>query len=324
MRAVARSATLAISVLLVFVAPGILAAQLSGSLSGPVVGYVFDRNAGNLRPLKGILGSATVGRPLETSFPVSQVLTLDASHVIVSTGADLSSVSLDAGQISPLVIDGLPANPTSAAASVKASAAAFYYADSNEVRIVTGLPQGPRYTGLLQLDRPLTHMAVSNDGTLVVYATNEPDGNALYAWTALTGSARFVTSATSVSDIAITRNGDAIVADRDANEVFAIWDAAGGAIRGLLADVNSGVSGPIGVAVSSENRILVANTGSAITVLDSNGRFLKTLQCDCDNSGVYPLRNGVFRLTERVDQTIYLLDASSTEERILFVPPPQE
>ncbi len=43
MKAVARSATLAIAVLLVFVAPGILAAQLSGSLSGPVVGYVFDR-----------------------------------------------------------------------------------------------------------------------------------------------------------------------------------------------------------------------------------------------------------------------------------------
>ena len=55
MKAVARSATLAIAVLLVFVPPGILAAQLSGSLSGPVVGYVFDRNAGNLRPLKGIL-----------------------------------------------------------------------------------------------------------------------------------------------------------------------------------------------------------------------------------------------------------------------------
>jgi hypothetical protein len=79
------------------------------------------------------------------------------------------------------------------------------------------------------------------------------------------------------------------------------------------------------VAVSPANRILIANKESATaTVLDSNGRFLKTLDCNCAISGVYPLRNAVFRLTDRIDQTIYLLDASSNDERILFVPPPQE
>jgi hypothetical protein len=322
MRAAARSVT-RMAVSLVLIASGMRAAQLTGTLSGPVVGYVFDRNAGNLRPVKGILGSATVGAPVETGFAISQALTLDASHVIVSRDAELLALSLDAGQISPLAIPGLPANPTRAAASVQATAAAFYYADANEVRIVTGLPQEPRYTGLLQVDRPLTRMAVNNDGTLLVYATDEPDGNVLYSWTASSGSARFVTSATSVSGIAITRNGDAVVTDRDANEVFAIWDAAGGAIRRPLADVSQGVASPIGV-VSSENRILVANTGSTATVLDATGRFLKTLHCDCTISGVYPLRNSVFRLTDGVDQTLYLLDASSAEERILFVPPPQE
>jgi hypothetical protein len=320
MRAAVRGVTLAIAV--VFIASGMRAAQF-GSLSGPVVGYVFDRNAGNLRPVKGILGSATVGAPVDTGFAISQVLTLDADHVIVSTDTELLALSIDGGQTSRLAIPGLPANPTSGAASVRATAAAFYYSEANEVRIVTGLPQEPQYAGLVQVDRPLKRMAINNDGTLLVYATDEPDGNVLYAWTALTSSARFVTSASSVSGIAITKNGDAIVTDRDANEVFAIWDAAGGAIRGQLADVSQGVSSPIGV-VSSDNRILIANSGSTATVLDSSGRFLKTLECSCTISGVYPLRNAVFRLTDAIDQTLYLLDASSAEERILFVPPPQE
>jgi DNA-binding beta-propeller fold protein YncE len=79
----------------------------------------------------------------------------------------------------------------------------------------------------------------------------------------------------------------------------------------------------MGVAVAPDNRILIANKESAtVTVLDSNGRFLRTLQCNCAISGVYPLRKAVFRLTDGIDQTIYVLDASSNEERILFVPPP--
>ena len=324
MRAAAGVVTLAIAVSLLLFANDVRAAQ-NNSLSGPVVGYVFDRNVSKLRPMRGILGSATVGEAVETEFAISQVLTLDANHVIVSTDAGLSSLSLDGGQISPLAIPGLPANPTRAVASAEATAAAFYYSDANEVRIVTGLPQEPHIAGIAQVDRPLTRLAINNEGTLLVYSMDAPEGNVLFAWTASSGTARFVTSAVSISDIAITRNGDAIVADRDANEVFAIWDAAGGAVRRLLADVSQGVSSPVGVAVSPANRILIANKESATTtVLDSNGRFLTTLDCNCAISGVYPLRNAVFRLTDRIDQTIYLLDASSNEERILFVPPPQE
>jgi hypothetical protein len=119
------------------------------------------------------------------------------------------------------------------------------------------------------------------------------------------------------------RNGDAIVTDRRANEVFAIWDPAGGAVRKLLADNTNDVSDPTAVAISSGNRIYIANAGSVL-VLDSNGRALKTLRCNCTISGLNTLRDSVFRLTDGIERTIYLLDASSAEERILFVPPPQD
>ena len=69
-----------------------------------------------------------------------------------------------------VAIPGVPANPTRAAASLHGTTAAFYHADAAQVRIVTGLPREPRYLGVLQLDRTLTHMAVNDDGTLLVYA----------------------------------------------------------------------------------------------------------------------------------------------------------
>ena len=314
-------------IFLMLLTSAVAAAQF-GSLSGPVLGYVFDRDAGKLRPVRGILGSATIGSPLESEILTSGVLTLDSSHVVASSesSAELLALSLEGSNISRLVIADVPASPSSAAASPRGTAAAFYYSQTQLLRIVTGLPKEPRLTGLVQLDRPLTHLAINDDGTLLLFAVAGQEGDSLHLWSALHGSASFVTSAGSISGIAMTRNGDAIVTDRAANEVFAIWNAQGGGIRRLLADVAQGVSGPTGVAVSSDGRIYVANAGSGTAmVLDSNGRLLRNHTCACTISGFSALRDSVFRLTDRIDQTTFLLDANNaTEERILFVPPPQE
>jgi WD40 repeat protein len=251
------------------------------------------------------------------------VLTLDARHAIVSSDSspELLALRLD-GEPSSMAIAGIPARPSRSAASTLGTAAAFYYSDTQQVRIVKGLPHEPQYAGGLQLDRPLTQLSVSDDGTLLVYAVREAEGETLHGWTISSGSPRFLTSAASVSGIAITSSGDAIVADRGTNEVFAIWDVRGGAVPKLLANDTDGVSDPTGVGLSG-NRLYVANAGSfTLMVFESSGRVLKTLPCNCAASGVYLLRESVFRLTDGIAQTIFLLDASSADERILFVPPP--
>lgn len=326
MRAAARYRILAMVVALLLPASGVGAAQLSGSLSGPVLGYLFDRNAGKLRALRGILGSATVGTLVESDFTVSQVLVLDATHVIASADARPELLALNLSTPTDAVpIPGVAANPSRAAASSRGTAAAFYYSGAHQVRIVTGLPEEPRDAGFLEVEQPLTQLAVSDDGGLLVYAVVEGEGQAVYGWTALAGSARFLTSAVSVSGLALTSNGDALVTDRRTNEVFAIWNAAFGAVRRLLAGAPEGVSDPVGVAVSSRNRIYVANAGSStVMVLDSDGHFLKSQKCSCNLSGIHLLRDSVFRLTDGITRTLYLLDARTTEERIVFVPPPQD
>jgi hypothetical protein len=261
---------------------------------------------------------------MESASVVSQMLTLDARHAVASTDSspELVALRLD-GEPSATTIAGVPVNPSRSAASFSGTAAAFYYAGAKEIRIVVGLPGEPRHAGSLAVENPLTQLAVSNDGNLLVYAVREAEAEVIYSWTGLSGSPRFLTSAASVSALALTRNGDAIVTDRGASEVFAIWDAGGGAVRKLLADSTDGVSDPTGVGVSSGNRIYVTNEGSStLMVFEPSGRLLKSLHCNCATSGVSLLRESVFRLTDGIAQTIYLLDASSAEERILFVPPP--
>jgi hypothetical protein len=279
-----------------------------------------------LRTLRGVLGSATVGDPVELGFSITQALTLDMRHLVASSesNSELLNLNLETSPASVDAISGAPARASRAAASVRGTSAAFYYADSQQALIVTGFPRNPSVSHTVDLSTigRLTNMAVSDDGDLLMYSVADGDRAALYSWTASSASSRFVSSAASVGGIAITANGAAFVTDRESNEIFAVWDAKGGSFPQYLASSGDGVSSPGDVAVSASNRIYVANVGAAnILVLDSSGNILGARGCDCELSGLFPLRDSVFRLTKRLDQTVYLLDAGPTQDRILFVPP---
>jgi DNA-binding beta-propeller fold protein YncE len=166
----------------------------------------------------------------------------------------------------------------------------------------------------------LTHVAVSDDGGLLVYSIAETDRESLYVWTP-SGSSRFVFSVSAVGDIAIAGNGAAYITDRFANEFFVIADPRNSAIAQYLLGERDGVSKPTGIAISNGDTIYIANTGSGtVMTLDFGGHLLRTLQCDCRLSGLYPLRDSVFLLTDRLDQTIYLLATSLNGDQVSFVP----
>jgi hypothetical protein len=322
---VLRIATVIVCLLL----PGFEAAggQLPMNLTGPSLGYVFDSGSASLRPLLGILGSSIMGKPVEFGFMLSQALTLGPRFVVASTNVHPDLVVLDMGSNPPSMapIAGVPAAPSLAAASLHGTSAAFYDAGSRRAWIVTGLPHKPAASHTVELSSVgvVTHMAVRDDGQVLVFSANDRREETLYDWTAPTGARRLMPGV-SIGGIAMTGNGAAIVADRGANEVFAVWDAGGAAIRQFLAGVPDGVSLPVGVAVSGAGRIHIANKDSASTMtLDPAGRLLTLQKCDCEVSGLYALSDSVFRLTGALDRTVFLLDATSAEDRILFVPRPE-
>ena len=177
-----------------------------------------------------------------------------------------------------------------------------------------------RTVNLGQGEKAITRMAVSFDGTILVYAVKDEHGETLYSWTGSAGPGRVVGAAKSVGGMAVTQNGGVIVADRGANEVFAVWDLRGAASRQFLADARDGVSAPAGVNTSPRNDIYVANGGSVI-VLDSAGHVKHSQACNCAPTGVSWVRESLFRLTDRGDQTVYLVDGGA-DDRIFFVPPP--
>jgi hypothetical protein len=313
---------------LLLLSSGAAAGQLSLNLNGPVSGYVFDADSAILRPLLGIPGSSMMGKPVEFGFKLSQVLTLGARFVVASTSAYPDLVVLDMATKPPAVtpISGVSAAGLAlAVASLDGTSAAFYEAGAQRAWIVTGLPKQPAVSHAVDLSSAgaVMQMAIRNDGRVLVFSASDRGVQTLYSWNESPGL-RPVSAVVSVSAIAMTQNGGAIVADSGTDEVFAVWDAGGAAIRQFLVGAADGAVAPVGVGVSAGGRIHIANAGSATTItLDPSGRFLTSQACECEVSGLYALSDSVFRLTRALDRTIFLLDASSADNQILFVPKPE-
>lgn len=295
----------------------------SATLSGPSLGFIWSDGDGTLRPLQGILGNATIGDPLDLGVAFSQVHPLDGQHFLgsVADNPALLYLSLESGPSLGSIPD-VPANPSFVAGSRHGTAAALYYAAQRSILVIGDLKSGGRVVGNLDLsfheDAP-SHLAVSDDGALLLYVIPGPDLDEIYAWTA--AGPRLLTTTASVSAVTLAPNGDAIVADSEANEVFAIVDTGNSAARRFLADAEKGVSAPAGLAVADNGRIYIGNTATdTVLVLDPSGVVEVNQPCGCELSGLYPLRPGVYRLSAGSGETIYLLEAAQSRDRVVFVP----
>jgi len=302
------------------------AGQLSGTLSGPSLGYVWSGSDGKIHPLLGMPGNATIGGAQDLGFAISQAVSLNGRHFLVSTDDNPSLLFINAALVpaSITTISNAPSSPSRIAGSRGGASASLYYEEQQRVLIVSGLPSTPKVSHSIDLSAAggtLSRMAVSDDGSLLLYSVSQGTHDALFAWTPAVGY-RLLTTADSISDIALTPGGDAIVADAIAGEIFSITDPRGSAGRLFLADDRSGVLNPTSVAVSNTGQIYIANGGTdTLLTLDSAGILLRVQHCGCELAGLFPLKDSLYRLSNRTDQTLYLLETGTNGDRVSFVPP---
>lgn len=305
--------------------PVVAAAQF-GTVDGPILGYVTERSQGLLRPIHGVLGSATIGSPVAFDDLTTRAYALDARRFLVSTAAGVSAVDARAKTIRAVPVEGAQPNPSDVIASPNASAAALHYAERREVAIVAGLPAAPAISHVVALPPSLgtaKHVVVHDDGSLLVVAVTDGVNDTIYAWTAAAPALRFITSARSVTAMAMDQSGDTLIADGAANELFWIRDVRDTGVRQHFADAASGLSSPNGLAVTRNGQVFVANAGSSVIHhFTPDGALANIVGCSCQPSGIYAFDGTVYRLTDRTDQTIYLLDTGGgSGGRVIFLPP---
>jgi hypothetical protein len=151
----------------------------------------------------------------------------------------------------------------------------------------------------------------------------EGERETIYRWNRTDGF-RLLASTVQVGTLAFVGSTDVVFADSGTNEVFLAHDVKRQSAVTFLAGSANGVSRPVGAGISNRNEILVANGGSGtVIIFDANGQILGAQQCGCNVTGMFPLGPGMYRLTDQINQTSYILDGGGTNTRISFVPPLQ-
>ena len=299
--------------------PSMATAQLQAPISGPILGYVWDRDSGGLRAILGIPGSSTLSDILSTEAPLRTAEVGPRQDYALAIDESGRVLLLEPATGKPRLIEGAAAAPDRIVLSPTGASAALYYRDRRSFQIVAGLPEAPTASEEIDisgLPALITAVALSDRDGIILLATS--DG--VYSVGAPPRAPLLVASGVGAGAIAFLENSrDALVADRDRDELIWLRDAPGAAERVLLASDRDGLRRPLAVAASA-GRVFVAMAG-AVAVVELSGGPLTFVACPCNPSGLHRLKgNSIFRLNEPSADPLFVLDAGAAELRVLFVP----
>jgi hypothetical protein len=302
------------------------------SMSGPVLGYVFDPVQRGLRPIWGIAGASTVGEVMNIGMKLSRATLAsqqDYAVAVADGSGEAVLIGFDRNSISVRPIAGAPPGADQIVLSPSGLSGALLYRSRHSIRTLSGLPHAPAIAAEVDisgLPGSSPAMAISDDGAVILMALSEGETGSLYVLTA-GGQVRWISLLGEASDISfLSSTRDALIADRRANEVLLVRDVTGAAGRLTLAGEREGILQPVAVAPSHDNsRVFIVNSGSGtISTLELASGTLTHVSSGGAPSGLYRLKgNSLFRLTELSGAPLLLFDSSTAESRILFVPQDQ-
>lgn len=289
-------------------------------IAGPVLGYLWDAQIGGIRPILGIPGSSTLGDPINigVALRTAEIAPAQSNAIAIDEAARVLIVNTSTGELRPLDVsaaglDRIVFSPTGASA-------ALYYSDKRQAVVATGLPESPetRVVDLAGLPSLITAIAVSDQDGLLLLGTTE----GVYVMAARQQAPALVAPATGTDAIAfLERSRDALIADRERNEIIWVRDVTGAAERVVLAGEQDGITRPIAVAATEDNRKAMAALPGAVAVMDLGGGAPVVVPCACNPSGLHRLKSAsVFRLNDASTGPVFLVEAAGGEWRVVFVP----
>jgi DNA-binding beta-propeller fold protein YncE len=116
---------------------------------------------------------------------------------------------------------------------------------------------------------------------------------------------------------------DLLLTDNSANTLSLIQGLPDAPIATVLADSNAGISGPVGLNISSKGNIVVANGGDAdVLVLDPTGAPIGTYPCLVAPTGLSRLNGSAVFLLNVISNNdpLWLFDGDTDTPRVMFVP----
>jgi len=298
------------------------------SIKGPILGFVADGTGATIQPIFGVLGASVVGRPLAFDSEIHNAVVSPKQNFALATrgeNAEVVLIRLAVDSVTTTSLDAVAAGADLIAISPSGTAAATYTHNNKVVRFITRLAQVPETA--FQFDASdipgrLQRLAISDDGALALLNFRSGDDSTL--WVVSSIGSRWVLPAQrpSAASFLMGRH-DAVIADDAAQEVFVMRGIDQEASRISVASFGDGFDGIADVAASADGlRIFITTKKSeTVTIVDLQATLSTALACHCVSTGLHPLKGtSVFRLSDPSNGAVAVLDASSSEPRIIVVP----
>jgi hypothetical protein len=223
------------------------------------------------------------------------------------------------GIVSELAVSGLAqaGSPYSVAYSPSGSSVALY--GGNRVQLVSGLPDAPVVGGNIDLTATgvPSALAVSDDATTLLVSVN----NSIRFFESYADMGKLIDTAPGALVAFAAGGHDAAVADAGAG-VMLFHDLAGAGASQVIVPPDDNGTAFSALAFSTDGHaiFLASSTAQAVTQLELASGTLTRIACNCSPT-VLAHMGSVFRLTEPSGDPLWLLDASQSPPRIVFVPP---
>ncbi len=315
-----------------FVLAGLIALSVQAQspiLNGPSLGFTSENGGTAIRPIIGIPGASLFADrlPLETEFRGAVIAPMQ-NYAIALRIADGKAVVMDLRSNVPVLrtVEGVRGGGDLIAASPTGSVAAIYDHATKTVQVIDHVPEAPAVIRLFDASRipgRARSITVNDDGTVLLARFADDESGSL--WVMDSSGASSQIPADRASAVAFFPNSsNAVIADDASLSAFVLLDAARAATRVPLISAIDGISTFSSAIVSDDSRRVFftdASSGNVILV-DMETRRSTLLSCDCRATGLSRLKgNFIFRLNEPSGDPTMVLDASTSEPRIVIIPP---
>jgi hypothetical protein len=309
---------------------GRLEAQ-STYLAGPSLGFTPDNSGTAIRPIIGIPGASLLADRLHLDTEIrGALISPKQNYAIAARTEDARMVIIDllGGGPGPVIYAAWYSRPGADLMAISPSglAAAAYAHDTKTIQVTVNLLTAPeviREFDATQIPGRATSIAISDDASLALVRFVEEDRAVL--WVLNSAGAALPIAVDQPSAAAFFPNSvNAIVADDASGSAYLFLDVANAAIRIPLTSPEDGTRSFAGAAVSDDGRhaFLSETTSGNVTIVDMETYQSTILSCQCQSTGLYRLKgSSVFRLNETSSEPMMVLDASTSEPRIVLVPP---
>lgn len=318
----------AVSAAAIAVSSVLLTAQPSDSVfAGPVLGHVLDEDKQQIRIVSGVPGAALVRSALALDAAPERMLTAPGGRYALVSAAGADAVLLlrdldNQPSLEPLA--GAAKRFNMAAFSPAGAVAVLYAAECECLEVVTGLPQAPQVSRVLSRDSipgDIVGMAVSDDGSLVAVAAASGEATEVFLLDSRDGAPpRFLLSGGPALAFS-PDNKDLAVGDRGRRSISLIRDVAGATEIIELAAEREGLSDPIAATFAGRDRLLIADGGGFIHVINIETGEQQSVVCTCAPRFLETtMIERMYRVTGMGSGAVWVLDAREAEARVWFVP----